>query len=117
MPEMGMSKLSTFEKLADILIELLGIEPTEISGDSRIIEDLGADSLDIVEIISAVEHEWNLELDEATAEGITTVEHVVASIEKSACEHGQGQNPRTPPLVDLDRRSRPPRHRTDSRVL
>jgi acyl carrier protein len=46
---MGMSKPATFEKLSDILIELLGVEPAEIDGDSRIIEDLGADSLDVAE--------------------------------------------------------------------
>ncbi len=77
---MGMSTRPTFEKLSDILIEQLGVEPTEISDDSRIVEDLGADSLDIAEIILAIEREWNLEIDEATAEAVATVGEVVDHI-------------------------------------
>lgn len=77
---MGMSNRTTLEKLSDILIEQLGVEPSEIDGDSRIIEDLGADSLDVAEIILAIEREWNLEIDEATAEAVATVDEVVAHI-------------------------------------
>lgn len=78
---MGMSKRTTFEKLSDILIEQLGVEPSEIDTDSRIIQDLGADSLDVAEIILAIEREWNLEIDEATAEAVVTVADVVAHID------------------------------------
>jgi acyl carrier protein len=78
---MGMSKPTTFEKLSDILIEQLGVEPGEISADSRIIEDLGADSLDVAEIILAIEREWNMEIDDATAEAVTTVGEVIAHID------------------------------------
>jgi acyl carrier protein len=76
-----MIKPTTVEKLSDILIDRLGVDPVDISDDSRIVEDLGADSLDVVEIISAIEREWNLEIDEATAEAVTTVGEVVAHID------------------------------------
>lgn len=78
---MGMSKRTTLEKLSDILIEQLGVEPSEIDTDSRIVEDLGADSLDAAEIILAIEREWNLEIDETTAEAVTTVADVIAHID------------------------------------
>lgn len=80
MPATGMSTRTTFEKLSDILIEQLSIDAIDINCDSRIVEDLGADSLDIIQIISAIEREWNLEIDEATAEAVTTVGEVVAHI-------------------------------------
>ena len=51
--------MSTFEKVRDIVVEQLGVEPDEVSIDSTFIDDLGADSLDIVELIMAFEEEFN----------------------------------------------------------
>ena len=47
--------MSTFEKVRDIVVEQLGVEPDEVAIDSTFIDDLGADSLDIVELIMAFE--------------------------------------------------------------
>src|SRR5262245_27278597 len=80
-PSQGMSNRSTFEKLSDILIEHLGVEPADITLDSRFFEDLAADSLDLVEIVGDIEREWNLEIDDATAERIRTIGDTIALIE------------------------------------
>ena len=71
------SKTIIFEKLQRILVEQLGIEPNEVEIDSNFIEDLGADSLDIVELIMAVEETFNIEIPDEKAETMKTVRDVV----------------------------------------
>ena len=66
-----------FEKLQRILVEQLGIEPNEVEIDSNFIEDLGADSLDIVELIMAVEETFNIEIPDEIAATMKTVRDVV----------------------------------------
>ena len=67
----------TFEKIRDIVVEQLGVEADEVSIDSTFIDDLGADSLDIVELIMAFEEEFNIEIPDEAAEKIKTVQDVV----------------------------------------
>lgn len=69
-----------FEKVRQIIIEQLGIEESEITMESSFIDDLGADSLDIVELIMALEEEFNLEIPDEEAEKIATVGDVVEYI-------------------------------------
>ena len=57
-----------FEKVRDIVVEQLGVEEDEVTMESSFIEDLGADSLDIVELIMALEEEFELEIPEVEAE-------------------------------------------------
>ena len=57
----------TFEKVRDIVVEQLGVEPDEVSIESTFIDDLGADSLDIVELIMAFEEEFNIEIPDEAA--------------------------------------------------
>lgn len=66
-----------FEELQRILVEQLGIEPDEVWIDSNFIEDLGADSLDIVELGMAVEETFNIEIPDEKAETMKTVRDVV----------------------------------------
>ncbi|MGI6190210.1 MAG: acyl carrier protein [Clostridiales bacterium] len=66
-----------FEKIRDIIVEQLGVEPGEVTPDSRFIDDLGADSLDIVELIMALEEEFDMEIPDEEAEKISTVGDVV----------------------------------------
>lgn len=62
-----------FEKVRDILVDQLNVDEDDITTESSFIDDLGADSLDIVELIMAMEEEFDIEIPEEDAEGITTV--------------------------------------------
>lgn len=75
--------MSTFEKVRDIVVEQLGVEPDEVSLDSTFIDDLGADSLDIVELIMAFEEEFNIEIPDEAAEKIKSVQDVVNYIDQN----------------------------------
>ena len=74
----------TFEKVRDIVVEQLGVEPYEVSIESTFIDDLGADSLDIVELIMAFEEEFNIEIPDEAAEKIKTVQDVVTYIDQNS---------------------------------
>ncbi|MBP3284082.1 MAG: acyl carrier protein [Clostridia bacterium] len=69
-----------FEKVRDIVVEQLGVEEDEVTMESSFIDDLGADSLDIVELIMALEEEFDTEVPDEEAEKITTVGDVVEYI-------------------------------------
>ena len=79
-----MAEESTFEKVRGIVVEQLGVEPDEVSIDSTFIDDLGADSLDIVELIMAFEEEFNIEIPDEAAEKIKTVQDVVTYIDQNS---------------------------------
>ena len=74
----------TFEKVRDIVVEQLGVEADEVSIDSTFIDDLGADSLDIVELVMAFEEEFNIEIPDEAAEKIKTVQDVVTYIDQNS---------------------------------
>ncbi|MBQ7668404.1 MAG: acyl carrier protein [Clostridia bacterium] len=69
-----------FEKVKEIIVERLGVEEDEITMESSFIDDLGADSLDIVELIMALEEEFDMEIPDEEAEKITSVGDVVEYI-------------------------------------
>ena len=73
--------MSTFEKVRDIVVEQLGVEADEVALESTFIDDLGADSLDIVELIMAFEEEFNIEIPDEAAEKIKSVQDVVSYID------------------------------------
>jgi acyl carrier protein len=72
-----------FEKVKEIIVEQLGVEEDEIALESSFIDDLGADSLDIVELIMAFEEEFELEIPDEEAEKIQTVSDVVEYIKSN----------------------------------
>lgn len=74
--------MATFEKVKDIVVEQLGVEADDVTIDSTFIDDLGADSLDIVELIMAFEEEFSVEIPDDEAEKIKTVKDVVDYIDK-----------------------------------
>ncbi|UZD43136.1 acyl carrier protein [Selenomonas sputigena] len=74
--------MATFDKVKDIVVEQLGVEADEVSIDSTFIDDLGADSLDIVELIMAFEEEFGIEIPDEAAEKIKTVQDVVTYIDQ-----------------------------------
>ena len=71
----------TFEKVRDIVVEQLGVEPDEVSIESTFIDDLGADSLDRVELVMALEDEFDVEILDSDAEKFQKVSDVVAFLE------------------------------------
>ncbi len=73
--------MSTFEQVKKIVVEQLGAEPDEVQMGSTFVDDLGADSLDIVELIMAFEEAFNIEIPDEKAEKIKTVEDVVNYID------------------------------------
>ena len=75
--------MSTFDKVRDIVVEQLGVEAEEVAIESTFIDDLGADSLDIVELIMAFEEEFNIEIPDEAAEKIKTVQDVVTYIDQN----------------------------------
>ncbi|ANR71617.1 acyl carrier protein [Selenomonas sp. oral taxon 126] len=75
--------MATFEKVRDIVVEQLGSEADEVTLESTFIDDLGADSLDIVELIMAFEEEFNVEIPDEAAEKIKTVQDVVNYIDQN----------------------------------
>ena len=74
--------MATFDKVRDIVVEQLGSEADEVTLESTFIDDLGADSLDIVELIMAFEEECNVEIPDEAAEKIKTVQDVVNYIDQ-----------------------------------
>ncbi|HIZ45091.1 MAG TPA: acyl carrier protein [Firmicutes bacterium] len=73
-----------FEKLQGIIAEVLNVEPEEITMDTTFVDDLGADSLDIFQIIMGIEEEFDIEIPNEAAEQIVTVGDAVEQI-KNAC--------------------------------
>jgi len=69
------------EKLKDIIAEELGVDKDEINADSDLSDDLGADSLDAVELIMAIEEEFDIEIDDASATKIKTVQDIIDFLE------------------------------------
>jgi acyl carrier protein len=73
--------MTTFDKVKEIVVEQLGVDEADVAIDSTFIDDLGADSLDIVELIMAFEEEFNIEIPDEIAEKIKTVKDAVGYID------------------------------------
>ena len=78
-----MNSEEIFEKVRDIIVEQLGVEKETVTMDSSFIDDLGADSLDIVELIMALEEEFDTEIPDEDAEKITNVNDVIEYIKEN----------------------------------
>lgn len=76
--------MSIEEKVKQIVAEQLGLKDDEVNTTSNIIEDLGADSLDTVELVMAFEEEFELEIPDEDAEDIQTVQDAISYIEKKS---------------------------------
>ena len=72
-----MSSEDIFEKVKEIIVEQLGVADTAVTLEASFIDDLGADSLDIVELIMALEEEFDIEIPDADAEKVLSVGDVV----------------------------------------
>ncbi len=72
-----------FEKLQDIIADVLNVQKDEIKPETTFVDDLGADSLDILQIIMGIEEEFDIEIDNDEAEKIVTVQDAVDQIKKA----------------------------------
>jgi acyl carrier protein len=75
--------MALFEDVAEVVAEQLSIEVSEIKPESKFTEDLGADSLDVVELVMALEEKFDLEIPDEQAEGIKTVADAIKFIEEN----------------------------------
>ena len=81
-----MSEKSIAEKVKDIIVEQLGVNPEQVTEKASFIEDLGADSLDTVELVMAFEEEFSVEVPDEDAEKLQTVGNVIEYIEKKTAK-------------------------------
>ena len=72
-----MSNDSIEERVKKIIIEQVGVKPEQVTNDASFVEDLGADSLDTVELVMALEEEFECEIPDEDAEKITTVQQAI----------------------------------------
>ena len=72
-----------FEKLQEIIADVLNVQKDEIRPETTFVDDLGADSLDIFQIIMVIEEEFDIEIDNDEAEKIVTVQDAVDQIKKA----------------------------------
>ena len=81
--ELIMSSEEIFEKIKNIIIEQLQVSETTVTEEASFIDDLGADSLDLVELIMALEEEFGIEIPDGDAEKVVTVGDVVSYIKEN----------------------------------
>ncbi len=72
-----------FEKLREIIVSVLNVDENEVHMDAKIMDDLGADSLDVFQIIMGIEEAFDLEIDNEDAENIVTVGDAVEQIKNA----------------------------------
>ncbi|PSM52276.1 acyl carrier protein [Campylobacter blaseri] len=74
--------MAIFEDVKEVVVEQLNVSPEAIKLESKIVEDLGADSLDVVELIMALEEKFEVEIPDSDAEKLISIKDVVDYIEK-----------------------------------
>jgi acyl carrier protein len=79
-----MAEKSIEDKVKDIIVEQLGVNPEQVTSEASFIEDLGADSLDIVELVMAFEEEFGVEVPDEDAEKLQKVGDVIKYIEEKS---------------------------------
>jgi acyl carrier protein len=75
--------MALFEEVKEVIVEQLNVSPEEVKPEAKFVEDLGADSLDVVEMIMALEEKFEVEIPDSEAEKIQTVQDVIDYIEKA----------------------------------
>ena len=75
--------MALFDEVKEVIVEQLNVSPDEVKSEAKFVEDLGADSLDVVEMIMALEEKFEIEIPDSDAENIKTVQDVVDYIEKA----------------------------------
>jgi acyl carrier protein len=75
--------MALFEEIVEVVVEQLSCDAGEIKVESKFTEDLGADSLDVVELVMALEEKFDIEIPDEEAEGIKTVQDAINFIENN----------------------------------
>lgn len=75
--------MAIFEEVREVVVEQLNVNPDEVKLEAKFVEDLGADSLDVVELVMALEEKFDIEIPDSEAEKIQTVQDAVSFIEAS----------------------------------
>ncbi|MFW5789680.1 MAG: acyl carrier protein [Bacillota bacterium] len=70
-----------FERVKNLIVEELAVDPDEVTVEASFIDDLGADSLDVVELVMALEEEFDIEIPDEDAEKIETVQDAIDYLE------------------------------------
>ncbi len=79
-----MDRDEIFDKVKEVIVEQLNVEEDDVSEDAQFVDDLGADSLDIVELVMALEESFGVSIPDEDAEGIRTVGDAVNYIQTNA---------------------------------
>jgi acyl carrier protein len=74
---------TTFEQVQQIVVDQLGVDPDLVHDGADLVQDLGADSLDVVQIVLDAEDKFNIEIPDETASEVTTVSDLVALVDKT----------------------------------
>ena len=69
--------MSTFERVKKVVVEQLEVDEKEVTPEASFVDDLGADSLDVVELVMGLEEEFDIEIPDESAEKITTVQQAI----------------------------------------
>ena len=78
--------MSIEKRVKEIIVEQLGVNENEVTLEAKFVDDLGADSLDLVELVMALEEEYNMEISDEDAQKITTVGEAVNYVEQRMAE-------------------------------
>jgi acyl carrier protein len=97
--EEKMADKSVADRVKEIIVEQLGVNPDQVTPEAKFIEDLGADSLDTVELVMAFEEEFGAEIPDEDAEKLQTVGDVVKYIEDRGEKYTQTTEPRPSPDI------------------
>lgn len=74
--------MALIDEVKEVVVEQLNVNPDEVKEESKFVEDLGADSLDVVELVMALEEKFDIEIPDSDAEGIITVADAMKYIEE-----------------------------------
>ena len=78
--------MSIEKRVKEIIVEQLGVNESEVTPEAKFVDDLGADSLDLVELVMALEEEYNMEISDEDAEKILTVGDAIEYIQAHASQ-------------------------------
>lgn len=78
-----MAKAELFDKVVGIIVNQLGVEKEAVTPEANVVDDLGADSLDVVELVMALEEAFDMEISDEDAENIRTVKDILVYLEKA----------------------------------